>query len=98
MNEINIVGYIVVIKAKKGRAYVEQYEVLGYGEDRDPSPDTLLRDRGASIFDTREQALKEIRDTKALREDGNAWIDNWEFGIITAHKRPNQDVDTAMKQ
>lgn len=78
----DLIGYAVIISKKRGSG--EQYETLAYGNDQCPFPDKLLRDRGASLFDTKDDAWAAIAESK--KSDGE-WQNSFEFGVLPIFKR-----------
>ena len=73
------IGFIVIIW--KGES--EQYEALGYGHEGDPWKDELLRDRGATLFETSDEAGSAI---KAIHASGAVWVKEWRIGVLPVFK------------
>lgn len=87
-----ISGYIVMCAPKKKHG-AEFFAPLAYGigEDVDePGPDMLLRDRGATLFDTQEDAQAALKDTLTrATAAGHFWPKNYQYAVTTVYAKPS---------
>ena len=85
-----VIGFIVVCADKKGGLNGGTYP-LGYGQDPQPEPDMLARDRGATIFDNKAQAWEKLGATLIKATDlGHEWPAKFVYDVVEIHK-PDAD-------
>lgn len=86
-----ICGYIVMCAPKKKHG-ADFFAPLAYGrgDDGEPGPDMLLRDRGATLFATPADAQAALKDTlmrsKAM---GHEWPERYQYAVTTVYAKPS---------
>jgi hypothetical protein len=86
-----IAGYIVMIRPKwQAEKHAAGWYPLAYADsDDDPYPDLLMRDRGATLFSSREWANGALRTTIEKAEaHGWKWAETNDFATQEVRNQP----------
>lgn len=76
------VGYIVLMYPKKMRQHGFGAP-MAYGSEGDPSPELLLRDRGATLFESEREASDALSATlKKAEADGCEWPERYTYDVV----------------
>jgi hypothetical protein len=80
-------GYICMSRPKD-ISNTELMEPMAYGSDKDPEPDMLLHSRGATLFESIEEARKALKDT-LIKADlmGHEWPSNRIYSFVPVRSK-----------
>ena len=86
-----VAGWVVML-AEKGEP--DFMAPMAYGDpDRHPYSDELLRDRGLTLFPTKESAREALEDTlRRAEEKGAEWPSRYAYSFVEVSVAPGHEV------